>query len=77
MPGSELLSVGKLARRTGLTAKALRHYDRIGLLRPVSVDAAEYRSYAPAQVSLARRMAILNARRISLTTSSTTDWSPA
>src|SRR5262249_2847800 len=31
-----LLSVGHLARRSGLTTKALRHYDRIGLLLPAS-----------------------------------------
>jgi len=35
-----LLTVGALARRTGLTPKAVRHYDRIGLLRPAEVDAS-------------------------------------
>jgi DNA-binding transcriptional MerR regulator len=54
-----LLSVGALARRAGLTAKALRHYDRIGLLRPEAVDAAGYRWYAPRQVVAARRIALL------------------
>jgi DNA-binding transcriptional MerR regulator len=50
-----LLSVGELARRTGLTTKALRHYDRIGLLRPVAVDQGTgYRRYHPDQVDLAR-----------------------
>lgn len=33
-----LLTVGLMARRSGLTVKALRHYDRVGLLRPVAVD---------------------------------------
>jgi DNA-binding transcriptional MerR regulator len=64
MTGAHLLSVGRLARRTGLTAKALRHYDCIGLLPPEHVDDAGYRWYSPAQVPLARRR-------------STTDWSPA
>jgi DNA-binding transcriptional MerR regulator len=54
-----LLSVGQLARRAGLTAKALRHYDRIGLLHPALVDAAGYRWYSPAQVAVAQRIATL------------------
>ncbi|WP_329569597.1 MerR family DNA-binding transcriptional regulator [Kitasatospora sp. NBC_01266] len=36
--GPELITVGQLARRVGLTAKALRHYDRVGLLAPAVVD---------------------------------------
>ncbi len=59
MTDAELLSVGRLARRTGLTAKALRHYDRIDLLRPAHVDDAGYRWYSPVQVARARRIAIL------------------
>ena len=59
MTGAPLLSVGRLGRHTGLTAKALRHYDRIGLLRPAHVDDAGYRWYSSAQVALARRIAIL------------------
>ena len=54
-----LLSVGQLARRAGLTTKALRHYDRIGLLHPADVDAAGYRWYDPAQVHVAHRIAVL------------------
>jgi DNA-binding transcriptional MerR regulator len=34
----ELLSIGRFAQLTGLTAKALRHYDELGLLRPTHVD---------------------------------------
>jgi DNA-binding transcriptional MerR regulator len=34
----ELLSIGRFAQLTGLTAKALRHYDELGLLRPDYVD---------------------------------------
>ena len=54
-----LLGVGALARRTGLTPKAVRHYDRIGLLRPAVVDAAGYRWYSPEQVATAGRVALL------------------
>lgn len=35
-----LLTVGLVACRSGLTAKALRHYDRVKLLRPAAVDGA-------------------------------------
>ena len=34
----ELLSIGRFAQLVGLTAKALRHYDELGLLRPARVD---------------------------------------
>ena len=54
------LTVGQLARRVGLTAKALRHYDRIGLLRPESVDPTTgYRLYGTDQVEPARRVQVL------------------
>jgi DNA-binding transcriptional MerR regulator len=56
-----LLGVGAFARRSGLTAKAVRHYDRIGLLRPDLVDGAGYRWYLPEQVAVARRVAALRA----------------
>lgn len=40
-----LLKVGALARQTGLTVRALHHYDRIGLLKPSGRSAAGYRLY--------------------------------
>jgi DNA-binding transcriptional MerR regulator len=55
------LTVGLMAGRTGLSPKALRHYDRIGLLRPASVDAATgYRRYDQAQVAEARLVSALH-----------------
>jgi DNA-binding transcriptional MerR regulator len=56
-----LLSVGHLARRAGLTTKALRHYDRIGLFVPHLVDETGYRWYAHDQVATARLIARLRA----------------
>ena len=53
------MSVGQLARRAGLTAKALRHYDRIGLLHPDLVDTSGYRWYAPEQIAVAKRISLL------------------
>src|SRR3954447_2012676 len=51
---TELMSIGRFARLTGLTVKALRHYDELGLLRPASVDPETgYRSYGAEQVQRA------------------------
>jgi DNA-binding transcriptional MerR regulator len=62
---ANLMSIGRFARLTGLTVKALRHYDEVGLLRPAAVDAATgYRSYSSAQ--LARAEAIRLLRRLEL-----------
>ncbi len=56
----DLLTVGLMSRRSGLTAKALRHYDRIGLLHPCAVDAATgYRRYHPDQVAEAQLVQLL------------------
>ena len=40
-----LLKVGELARRTGLTVRALHHYDSIGLLHPSGRSDSGYRLY--------------------------------
>lgn len=50
-PGTgELLSIGRFSRVSGLTVKALRHYDEIGLLEPARTDSETgYRYYALAQ----------------------------
>jgi DNA-binding transcriptional MerR regulator len=54
------LAIGQVARLAGLTPKALRHYDRIGVLRPAAVDPATgYRRYAPEQVARARLIRLM------------------
>jgi DNA-binding transcriptional MerR regulator len=46
-----MLSIGRFADATGLTVKALRHYDEIGLLVPARVDSSNgYRYYDTAQI---------------------------
>ena len=40
-----LLKVGELAKRSGLTVRALHHYDSIGLLRPSGRSDSGYRLY--------------------------------
>ncbi len=50
-----LLSIGQFARASGLSAKALRHYDAVGLLRPaVVIPGSGYRRYHPDQLTTAR-----------------------
>lgn len=57
---TRLLMIGDLARESGLTPKALRLYDDLGLLRPVEVDPVSgYRRYSTAQVADARLVARL------------------
>ncbi|MEU3445944.1 MerR family transcriptional regulator [Streptomyces thermolilacinus] len=60
-----LLTIGAFAHATRLSAKALRRYDELGLLRPVRVDPySGYRYYAPEQLERARLVAWL--RRIGM-----------
>jgi PPM family protein phosphatase len=50
-----LLTIGAFARAVGLTPKALRLYDELGVLTPAAVDAESgYRFYEPSQVAHAR-----------------------
>ncbi|WP_234425838.1 MerR family transcriptional regulator [Streptomyces kebangsaanensis] len=56
----ELLTIGAFAARVRLSAKALRLYDRLGLLAPAHVDAASgYRYYSASQTGRARLVALL------------------
>lgn len=52
---SDGMTIGVFARRSRLSAKALRLYDRIGLLQPSSVDRfSGYRTYSASQLEDAR-----------------------
>lgn len=54
------MSIGRFARRTGLSIGALRHYAALGLLVPARVDAdTGYRYYRADQVDQARLVARL------------------
>jgi DNA-binding transcriptional MerR regulator len=62
---SSLIAIGRFARITGLTVKALRHYDELGLLPPAAVDPETgYRSYSAEQVARAEWIRTL--RRLEL-----------
>lgn len=55
-----MLTSGGFARRSGLSPKALRLYERIGLLRPAEIeDANGYRRYHETQLYAARLIALL------------------
>ncbi|MBP7175426.1 MAG: MerR family DNA-binding transcriptional regulator [Thermoclostridium sp.] len=46
-----LFTIGEISKMKGITAKALRFYDDIGLLKPYSVDQSnQYRYYHPSQL---------------------------
>jgi DNA-binding transcriptional MerR regulator len=56
----DLLTIGAFAARARLSAKALRLYDRLGLLAPARVDdGTGYRYYRADQVERARLVALL------------------
>jgi PPM family protein phosphatase len=62
-----MLTIGEFAQATGLTAKALRLYDDLGLLLPAEVDSHNgYRYYDLHQVEAARLVARLRAAGVPL-----------
>jgi DNA-binding transcriptional MerR regulator len=61
------LTIGEFARRSRLTPKALRIYDRIGLLRPASRNPATgYRCYRGDQIRIGQLIALLRGAGLSL-----------
>ncbi|HTU08239.1 MAG TPA: MerR family transcriptional regulator [Trebonia sp.] len=63
-----MFSIGEFARLGGVSIRTLRHYDEIGLLRPVTVDPdTGYRGYAAAQLGQLNRIMALKELGLSLT----------
>jgi DNA-binding transcriptional MerR regulator len=61
------MSIGEFARRSRLSAKALRLYDELGLLPPARVDEGSgYRFYEPDQLGQARLIAALRQLQVPL-----------
>src|SRR5687767_10860868 len=55
--GQVMWRIGQLARMVGVSDRTLRHYDRIGLLRPAAVDRATgYRWYGVAELTRLERV---------------------
>ena len=61
-----LLKIGQLARQTGLTVRALHHYDAIGLLRPSGRADNGYRMYNRADVARLHQIQALRRLGLSL-----------
>jgi MerR family transcriptional regulator, redox-sensitive transcriptional activator SoxR len=59
MPGSETLSVGQVAERSGYATSAVRYYEREGLIRAVRNEGG-HRRFHPAVL---RRLAFIRAAR--------------
>lgn len=60
------LKIGDLARRTGLTVRALRHYDDIGLLKPSARADNGYRLYGRDDIARLYRIQALRRLNVSL-----------
>ena len=58
----EVLRVGQLAKRTGLTVRTLHHYDELGIVSPQRRSAAGYRLYGEDDV--ARLLQVVLLRRL-------------
>src|SRR6476660_642379 len=62
-----MLRIGKFSSLSGVSIKALRYYDEIGLLRPAGLDEETgYRRYNGEQLLTARRIAALKELGFSL-----------
>ncbi|MGN6561828.1 MAG: ClpX C4-type zinc finger protein [Thermomicrobiales bacterium] len=58
----QLVPIGRFARLSKLTVKALRLYDAAGLLQPAVIDfPSGYRYYSPDQLAVAERIRLLRA----------------
>jgi DNA-binding transcriptional MerR regulator len=62
----EALKVGELAKRTGLTVRALHHYDEIGLLKPALHTESGHRLYTAADLGRLQRIKSLRQLGFSL-----------
>ena len=61
-----MLKIGELAKRTGVTIRALRHYDEIGLLTPSARSTGRYRLYDQDDVGKLYRIQALARLNLSL-----------
>ena len=63
----QLVPIGRFSRMTRLSIRALRHYDRIGLLEPAEIDPSSgYRYYRLSQTRLAEAIRLLRGVDLSL-----------
>jgi DNA-binding transcriptional MerR regulator len=67
MPVMADLTIGALAKRTGLTVRTLHHYDQIGLLSPSGRTDGGYRLYSDADILRLERIVLLRGLGMPLT----------
>ena len=54
-----MLQIGEFSRLSRISVRMLRHYDQVGLLKPVEQDAQTgYRRYAVSQLAEANRITV-------------------
>lgn len=64
-----MMTIGQFSQITGLTTKALRHYDSIGLLPPAQTDPVTgFRRYETAQITTGAQIGLLRAMEVPLDT---------
>ena len=61
-----MYTVRELAQLTGLTPRALRYYDAIGLLRPARDAGNDYRLYGPQEVDRLEQILLYRAMGVPL-----------
>ncbi len=66
MSEPELLTVGAAAALVGVSVRTLHHWDQIGLVRPSGRSAAEYRLYAPGDITRIHRVLVYRETGLSL-----------
>lgn len=60
------LTVGEVARRTGLSVRSLHHYEAMGLLQPAARSAAGYRLYGEPELRRLQHLVSLKSLGLSL-----------
>ena len=61
-------TIHELAKISGVSSRTLRHYDAIGLLRPLKKNAAGYRIYGPNEVNLLQQILVHKTNGLKLET---------
>ena len=68
MQDHDLLSIKKFSDLTGIKQSVLRHYDEIGLFKPIKRDENGYRYYSPPQTISINLINVLHSAKISVKT---------
>ena len=59
-------TIKQIAEIAGITARTLRHYDKIGLLKPMRINSSGYRIYSSNEVDLLQQILLFRALDIPL-----------